>query len=391
MTTNFNTNSTDLEDIFLSRSLHIVYFPFSLWSWGNNGSGQLGLGDTTNRSSPVQVGALTGWSKISAGGGPGGGHSLAIKNDGSLWAWGYNYAGQLGLGDRTNRSSPVQVGALTDWSKIDGGDACTLAIKTDGTLWSWGRNSYGQLGLGDITHRSSPVQVGALTDWSKISSSKGSTLTNFSLAIKTDGTLWSWGLNTNGQLGLGNITHRSSPVQVGSLTNWSEIAAGVNFSLATKTDGTLWSWGDNGQGRLGLGNTTDRSSPVQVGALTDWSQVAAGGSTTTGYSLSIKTDGTLWSWGDNGIGQLGLGDITDRSSPVQVGLLTDWSKIAASGDSIFDFSLAIKTDGTLWSWGERSDGALGLDDMTHRSSPVQVGALTDWSQIAAGSHSLGIR
>ena len=238
-------------------------YTYELYAWGGNAYGELGLGNTTYYSSPVQVGALTTWTKVSAGNQ----FSVAIKNDGTMWSWGYNGQGQLGLGDTTERSSPVQIGALTTWASVSVGGNFALAIKTDGTLWSWGSNTtYGQLGLGDTTNRSSPVQVGALTTWAKVSMGFG----NYSIAVKTDGTLWGWGKNNFAQLGLNNTTDYSSPVQVGALTNWSKIAAGNENVLAIKTDGTLWTWGYNNKGQLGLGDTTDRSSPVQVGALTTW-------------------------------------------------------------------------------------------------------------------------
>jgi alpha-tubulin suppressor-like RCC1 family protein len=165
------------------------------------------------------------------------------------------------------------------------------------------------------------VQVGALTAWSQIAAGA-----LHSLAVKTDGTLWSWGSNSYGQLGLGDgyTISRSSPVQVGALTNWADVAAGYSHSIAVKTDGTLWSWGNNGSGRLGQNNTINRSSPVQVGALTGWVQ-ASGASES---SSAVKNDGTLWSWGRNNNGQLGLNDTANRSSPVQVGALATWSKIA---------------------------------------------------------------
>ena len=189
-----------------------------------------------------------------------------------LYSWGSGGNGRLGLGNTTSYSSPKQVGSLTTWANISTGQSFTIATKNDGTLWSWGFNFYGQLGLNNATSYSSPKQIGALTSWSVISAGDG----NFSVAIKTDGTLWTWGLNTNGQLGLGNTTSYSSPKQVGALTTWSSISAGQRFSIATKIDGTLWSWGYNFSGQLGLGNTTYYSSPKQVGALTTWSRVAAG-------------------------------------------------------------------------------------------------------------------
>ena len=194
----------------------------------------------------------------------------------TLWTWGYNVQGQLGLGDTTARSSPVQVGALTTWSSVAAGFYHTTAIKTDGTLWAWGYNVQGQLGLGDTVNRSSPVQVGTLTTWSSVANGAYHTT-----ALTTSGTLWTWGYNAQGQLGLGDAINRSSPVQVGALTTWSSVANGIFHTTAITTSGTLWAWGYNAKGQLGLGDTTDRSSPVQVGALTTWSSVAGGGRSTT--------------------------------------------------------------------------------------------------------------
>ena len=290
-----------------------------------------------------------------------------------LLSWGFGQNGRLGLGNTTSYSSPKQVGSLTTWYKLSM-KGNVLAIKTDGTLWSWGRNGNGQLGLGNITEYSSPKQVGALTNWSKVAT-KGNT---FSLATKTDGTLWSWGQNDSGQLGLGNLTNYSSPKQVGSLTNWANIASEESnpFSLATKTDGTLWSWGANVFGQLGLGNAVDRSSPNQVGALTSWLNVA----TCYGSSIATKTDGTLWSWGYNFFGSLGLGNTTTYSSPKQVGALTTWLNIAGGRYQI----VAVKTDGTLWNWGQNNFGQLGDGTIVSKSSPVQVGSLTTWLTPSGG-------
>ena len=361
----------------------------TIWTWGNNVSGQLGQSDVILRSSPVQVGILATWSKIAAGA-P---HVLSIKTDGNLWAWGANDQGNLGQNTSglTDKSSPVQIGTVaaetTNWSQVAGGASYFLATKTDGTMWAWGLGDNGQLGIniGNIT-RSSPVQVGALTTWSKLFSGG-----NNSLAIKTDGTLWTWGDNTYGNSGLNDASvKRSSPVQVGSGTTWNQIATGVDTTLATKTDGTLWSWGRNQTGQLGDNTIVARSSPVQVGSLTTWSKVAAG----IQHFIATKTDGTLWSFGYNsGFGQLGDNTILNRSSPVQIGALTTWSKIASSRFA----SLAAKTDSTLWVWGNNTNGQLGQDDVNfgplgatvnHRSSPVQIGALVyGWSEVSGGSDS----
>ena len=333
----------------------------TLWAWGHNSYGELGLGATSTLvSSPTQVGTDTNWRAVAGGLY----YTLAIKTDGTLWAWGYNGQGELGLGDTTDRYSPTQVGTDTNWQAVSTGNYHTLAIKTDGTLWAWGYNNDGQLGLGDTTNRSSPTQVGTDTNWRAVAGGAWHTL-----AIKTDGTLWAWGYNGYGQLGLGDTTDRSSPTQVGTDTNWQAIANGYWHASAIKTDGTLWAWGHNSYGELGLGDTDGRSSPTQVGTDTNWQAVAGGGCRALGYyTLAIKTDGTLWTWGYNNHGQLGLGDTTDRSSPTQVGTDTNWQ--AASGGSYH--VLDIKTDGTLWAWGYNASGQLGLGDTDDRYSPTQV-------------------
>jgi alpha-tubulin suppressor-like RCC1 family protein len=178
--------------------------------------------------------------------------------------------GTNGQSNTLSRSSPVQVGSLTTWKAVSGGFAHYHATKTDGTLWAWGYNDVGNLGIGNTVARSSPVQVGLLTNWKSIGARAG---TSNCGAIKTDGTLWMWGVGTSGQLGLGNATSRSSPVQVGSLTNWKQLAVGNGQTLCVKTDGTLWAWGSGQNGALGLGDVIARSSPVQVGSLTNWKQV----------------------------------------------------------------------------------------------------------------------
>jgi alpha-tubulin suppressor-like RCC1 family protein len=341
-----------------------VSYTYELWSWGRNTQGQLGLGDTTNRSLPVQVGTLTNWDAVNCGTAS----TIAYKTDGTLWSWGRNTSGELGVGNTTYYSSPKQVGLLTNWSEnFAGGGAHTVAIKTDGTLWSWGQNNLGQLGLGNITYYSSPVQVGSLTNWASVSCGN-----NFTVSIKTNGTLWSWGGNGQGQLGLNSTTNYSSPKQVGALTNWLSAACGRYHVIAVKTNGTLWSWGLNTQGQLGLGNTSNYySSPTQIGALTTWSKVGCG----TRFSFAISTSGALWAWGQNNVGQIALSNTaTNYSSPKQIGTLTNW--LSVSGGSYH--AMALKTDGTIWTWGQGTNGQLGNGALSNYSSPVQVGSLTTW-------------
>jgi alpha-tubulin suppressor-like RCC1 family protein len=344
--------------------------PRALYAWGYNQTGAMGDGSTTDKSSPVQIGSLLTWKNPPH---IGKATSAAVDNEGRLWTWGRGSNGALGHGNTTTLSSPTQVGALTTWQSVQVGATACLAVKTDGTLWSWGLNTAGQLGLGNTTNYSSPVQVGALTTWLTVAGGQ-----YFSAAIKTDGTLWAWGNNSQGSLGNSAIgTNISSPIQVGALTNWLRVAAGAYMCAAIKTDGTIWTWGYNTVGQLGQGNTTRTSSPVQVGALTTWTSIEPGGYTV----LALKTDGTLYAWGNNNYGDLGVGDTTNRSSPTQVGSLTTWASAASFGNN----GIAIKTDGTLWTWGRNNYGSLGLGNTTQYSSPVQVGTNTNWSGVAGGS------
>ena len=209
---------------------------------------------------------------------------MAIRTGGTLWGWGGNLSGQLGLGNTTARSSPVQVGTSTDWASVSAGQIHTMAIKTTGTLWAWGNNGNGRLGTRNTTNRSSPVQVGTNTDWSKVSAGGA-----FTLAIKTTGTLWAWGVNNSQELGLNDNLYglaRSSPVQIGTDTDWSSVSAGQNNSSAIKTDGTLWVWGSNAAGQLAAPFLAFHSSPVQIGSNTNWSKISSV-NTTSSHAISI--------------------------------------------------------------------------------------------------------
>jgi alpha-tubulin suppressor-like RCC1 family protein len=199
--------------------------------------------------------------------------AAAIKNDGTLWTWGSNLSGQLASGNLTNYSSPIQIGNSTNWKQVTMGFKCFVALKTDGTLWCCGYNGFGQIGSGDRTNYSSPIQIGLLTNWKQVSTGLQQATT---VAIKNDNTLWTWGQNTNGGLGVGNRINYSSPVQVGGLTNWKQVATTHYVTSAIKNDGTLWACGYNGYGQLGNSTTVPYSSPIQIGALTNWKQVSCG-------------------------------------------------------------------------------------------------------------------
>lgn len=349
-----------------------------LYSWGNNASGSLGLNISqfTTTSSPIQVGSLSVWAQTSVSNQNAG----AVRTNGTLWTWGDNSRGQIGQGysnQNFSRSSPVQIGSDTNWSQVStGGGYAFAAVKTTGELWTWGGNDYGQLGQNNRIFRSTPTQVGTLTNWYQVSVGG-----IFSFAIKTNGTLWSWGRNFDGQLGQNDRVNRSSPVQVGALTDWSQVSAGNSgMCAAIKTNGSLWTWGTGYAGQTGQNDTAYRSSPVQVGVLTNWARVSAG----QDFCAAIKTDGTMWVWGNNQNGQLGQNNLVKRSSPTQVGALTNWSQLSTGSSHC----AVAKTDGTLWTWGNNNVGQLGINvaGYNNRSSPVQVGALTAWRKTSAGGN-----
>jgi len=351
----------------------------NIWSWGINSFGQLGIGNNIGVLNPTQnVANTTNWSQVYSGEGSTGG----VKTDNTLWMWGRNNYGQLGDNTITNRNSPIQtVSGTTNWTQVSTGGMQSGGIKTDGTLWIWGRNNFGQLGNNTLTNVSSPIQtVSGGTNWRQLSLGR-----NQSAAIKTDGTLWTWGRNNYGQLGDNTRIDVSSPIQtVAGGTNWKQVSnSSAGTIMAVKTDGTLWGWGINNSGGLGNNNTSQISSPVQtVSGGTNWSQVSAG----YYFSAAVKTDGTLWTWGRNSYGQLGDETRIDKSSPIQtVAGTTTWTQVSAGRDMI----AGIKTDNTLWTWGRNnygSGGALGDGTTINRSSPVQTtqSGLT-WKQVSAGN------
>ena len=352
----------------------------TLWAWGYNGYGQLGLGaaSNTNQPSPTQVGTAATWQSLSAGGG----HTLALQTDGSLWAWGRNDAGQLGQGTTASATGPVRVGTAT-WTSVGAGPGCSLAVRQDGTLWAWGGNDQGQLGLGAAAGASqlAPAQVGPATTWQRVAPGSG-----FALALRQDGSLCAWGYNRWGQLGTGAGTaSQPTPVQVGTAATWADISAGFAHAAALRQDGTLWAWGGNYLGQVGAGAGGPQLLPGQVASAASWASLGFG----TDHLLGIRTDGLLRAWGANSSGQLGDGTTTDQDLPVAVGT-SAWQSVA-SGSSV---TLGIRPDGSLWAWGNNYYGQLGTGAaLTYSTAtPVRVGTASNWQSVVIGvGHVLAIQ
>jgi alpha-tubulin suppressor-like RCC1 family protein len=350
-----------------------------LWSWGQNNVGQLSLNHTTDRSVPVQVQAHSqnpeSWRDLI-----GGYHTIALKSDGTLWGWGWNDYGQIGDGTIQHRSEPVRIESDSDWELLAGNTNTSYGIKSNGTLWSWGYSGNGQLGLSTYTSKSTPTRIGSASSWEVI----GSGYHHF-FAKNSNQQLYSCGRNDYGQLGLGNTIERSSLVYV-SLSHNKEISGGVAHTLLLGTDGSLWSVGYDLAGQLGVNtNNVHRSNFIQVGTATDWKKICCGGY----HNLAIKTNGTLWSWGSNGNGQCGYNTAYLHCSvPTQVGGDSDWTHIGCGSHSSF----GIRDDGTLWSWGNNDYGQLGINTVWNRPWPTRVGIGTNWRAIfVSGNSTLGLR
>jgi alpha-tubulin suppressor-like RCC1 family protein len=254
--------------------------------------------------------------------------SIAIKDDGSLWAWGRNEACHLGNGNIIEQYAPVRIGNDT-WLEASVSRFTAFAIKSDGTLWGWGRNySPGTLGTGVSTffNTCTMIQIGNENNWKHIQSDG-----NYAVAMKNDGTLWSWGINFAGELGHGDNAGCGTPIQIGNSSNWKQFDLGRSHVIALKNDNTLWAWGHNDLGQLGNGTNQNTNAPIQIGSQNDWKEIAASGAS----SNAIKNDGTLWIWGQY---------LLNYPTQHFIGLGT-WKQAVAGYE--YD-SYGIKTDGTLW-------------------------------------------
>jgi cysteine-rich repeat protein len=334
----------------------------TLWCWGDNTYGQLRIGDTANRLTPVNVGD-TAWNRVSCGQS----HSCALRTDGSLSCWGNNTSGQLG-----NLAVPPSGGqtevAGGPWQSISAGSYQTCAIKQDGTLWCWGDNTNGQIGIGTLdTPQTSPAQVtlaGVGMVFSHVSSNYLHTCTTTS-----DGSLWCWGLNSDAQTGDLNSSFHLSPVQVDG-AGWKDVSTGLSHTCALKSDGTLWCWGGNENGQLGsaavsTGKGSQSAVAVQLEG-TEWKSVSNGQS----HTCAIKLDDSLWCWGDNSYGQLGTGNDNGANVPTNIGGTgaPTWSTVSTDADH----TCAVASDGSLWCWGKNASGQLGTGNTGALLVPTRV-------------------
>ncbi len=353
---------------------------YTWYSVGNAAQWKFNTTNANNQySSPIQIGASARFQKLMGGAQ----NSIYLWDGPDMWVSGSNYDGQLGLNEAggpagsggMQRSSPVQLPG--NWEEMDGTGGVVAMLDTDNKLWMWGQ-SEGQSYLPDVSglptstdYYSSPVLISAtITDWGTGKGKRPTFVNSRTLfTIKSDGTLWCWGDNQTGELGLNQPTPTkySSPKQVGTDTDWSSFdSCPFGACLVLKTDNTLWTWGSAGYGVIATNQgNTPRSSPMQVPG--DWSEISCGPDLAGG----VKSDGTLWMWGRNNYGQAGHNNLTRFSSPLQVGTDTDWYDVEITGGNC---SYGFKTDGSLWSWGNNQSGTLGLNGSpnAHKSSPTQI-------------------
>ena len=335
----------------------------TLWSWGSNNRGQLGIGTLIDKLQPIQVGSDNSWKEISAGQY----HSLAIKNNGTLWAWGGNDFGCLGNNTEVDESTPIQILTDSNWESVSAGSFYSIAIKNDGTMWSWGSNEAGQLGIGNKINKFIPTKIGVGNFWKSVSA--GGSMT---IAVKADNTIWGFGFNKLGSLGLGNNNNLYlSPTQIGNNNDWLKVSVSKDywnlypFSVAIKNNGTLYSTGANSSGQLGNGSNTNVSyNFTQIGNDNDWTDIDAG----LDHSIALKTSGIIFSWGGNSSGQLGDGTNIDKFSPSVINGIQPVQKITCGSAT----SHIIHNDGDYYGFGSNVYGSLGNGTTTNSNIPVKV-------------------
>ena len=332
-------------------------------AWGYNGSGALGLGTEGDRDVPTQVPGLQGVTGVWVGGDM----SFASLEDGRLFAWGGNEAGRLGVERLIQRARPVRVVGLTEVVQVAAGGNFSLAVKRDGTAWSWGENRYGQLGDGTLIERSAPVRIALPPNVASVAAGW-----DFPLAVLRDGSVWTWSIPAFDLVAASDIL----PVPIPGLSGVVSVAAGDRHGLALRQDGTVWSFGANHKGQLGRAGL---QAPAQVPGLAAIAFIATGGES----SYAVGRDGSLWAWGNNEFGQLGDGTTTDRDSPVRA-LVDRVTAVASSPAFVYGHTVAARSDGTLWTWGANGWGELGDGTLVDRAQPREVAGLRDVVGVTAG-------
>jgi len=330
----------------------------AVFTWGQNDLGQLGDNTIVNKSSPVPVVGGHSFIQTSAGGNK---HMVALKADGSAWGWGGGTSGQLGDNTILSKSVPVAaIGGHSFFTITGSGNGYTMALKIDGSVWAWGSGGSGNLGDGTAVSKSSPVAAIGGHSFISIDAS-GQT----SIALKADGSVWTWGANGSGQLGDNTTVGKSSPVLVIGGHSFIQIATGNNHCMALKADGSVWTWGLNFNGSLGNGTaSTSSSSPIAVIGGHSFVQMSAGTST----SIALKSDGSAWCWGSGTSGQLGDNTTVNKSSPVAVVGGHLFTQVTGG----FNVSTALKADGSVWTWGNSGTGNQGDNTIVAKSSPVPI-------------------
>ena len=313
----------------------VIKDDYSLWGWGINNRGQLGIGTIDNESHLTPVKIMDSVVSVSVGAN----HTMAIKKDGSLWAWGADVGRLFGgatLGLSPDNPTPIKI--MESVASVSAGNGYTMAIKTDGSLWAWGLGSFGQLGAGKI-HLSGPVKI-------MDSVASVSACSRHTMAIKTDGSLWGWGQNESGQLGDGTTEERLIPIKI--MDSVKSVSINGTGTMAIKTDGTLWAWGHNSFGQLGIGYADSEPHPTPVKIMDSVTSVSALG------TMAIKKDGSLWAWGSNSNDKLGIGSANLEPHPIPAKIMDSVASVSASG------TMLIKTDGSLWAWEKINTNKLGV-------------------------------
>jgi alpha-tubulin suppressor-like RCC1 family protein len=361
-------------------------------AWGANSASTLGDGTTTQRLTYVGIGSFRDLAQVSGGSD----HSLALTTAGTVFAWGSNAHGALGTGNGVNAASPVQVPGLSGITQVAAGFGHSLALASNGTVWAWGDNIHGDLGDGTTIQRTVPVQVPGLTGITQIAAGYA-----WSMALRSDGTVWVWGYNFYDELANASLAYSATPIQVSGLSSVTAIAAGEAFGIAIETKAriqggfshTVWTWGQDSEGEIGNGSIVDPTggggvaSPVQVTGIPDAAGVAGGDD----FGAVLGSDGSVWEWGADDYGVLGPADTTGDISLVPVQAVSPGSTITqiSAGDA---HMLALESSGSVLAWGANYNGQLGNGTTVRSTTPVLVTGLTSATQVdAAENYSLAVR